>query len=370
MENYVEAIKQAILIFPGVAFIFTLPYIVFNYRKYGSVLGLRILIIYSFILYLICIYFLVILPLPSKEEAANISGIKLQMCPFMFVLDIVKESSFMLSNPKSWWSLVNNRALFQVIFNVVMMIPFGMYLKYYFRVRLKKTIIISFLVSLFFELTQLTGLYFIYSGSYRVFDVDDLIANTLGGTCGYLAVEPLERFLPSRDEIDNCSFERGKVVSLLRRIVALSCDLLLAGLIDVLLAAIFPYINSSFQVPLLWCCYILIHILYKGKTPGKRIARIKLASIDNKRDIHWYQYIIRYGSLIVIFYLLPVILLNSVDYLSECCGLHPTVEMVLNGIIIGGYVFGMLYELIMLIMHKLLFYERLSGTQNISTINK
>ena len=150
----------------------------------------------------------------------------------------------------------------------------------------------------------------------------------------------------------------------------MSCDLLLAGLIDVLLAAIFPYINSSLQVPLLWCCYILIHILYKGKTPGKRIARIKLASIDNKRDIHWYQYIIRYGSLIVIFYLLPVILLNSVDYLSECCGLHPTVEMVLNGIIIGGYVFGMLYELIMLIMHKLLFYERLSGTQNISTINK
>ena len=33
--------------------------------------------------------------------------------------------------------------------------------------------IFSFLLSLFFEVTQLTGLYFLYPGSYRLFDVDD-----------------------------------------------------------------------------------------------------------------------------------------------------------------------------------------------------
>lgn len=40
------------------AFVFTIPYILVNYHKYGSLLSIRILIVYSFILYLICVYFL------------------------------------------------------------------------------------------------------------------------------------------------------------------------------------------------------------------------------------------------------------------------------------------------------------------------
>ena len=68
MSTYVDIVKQAFLFFPVIALLFTLPYIVYNYHKYGSILSLRILIVYSFILYLICVYFLVILPLPSREQ--------------------------------------------------------------------------------------------------------------------------------------------------------------------------------------------------------------------------------------------------------------------------------------------------------------
>jgi glycopeptide antibiotics resistance protein len=42
----------------------------------------------------------------------------------------------------------------------------------------------TFLLSLIIESAQLTGLFFIYPGSYRLFDVDDLITNTLGGFLG------------------------------------------------------------------------------------------------------------------------------------------------------------------------------------------
>lgn len=64
----------------------------------------------------------------------------------------------------------------------------GIYLRYYFKKDLKKTLLITFLVSLFFELTQLTSLYGIYNAPYRIFDLDDLILNTFGGFLGYLIV--------------------------------------------------------------------------------------------------------------------------------------------------------------------------------------
>ncbi|MGE9575057.1 VanZ family protein, partial [Escherichia coli] len=59
-------------------------------------------------------------------------------------------------------------------FNVLLLIPFGIYLRYYFRLSFMKTMIASFCLSLFFELTQLSGLYFIYPRPYRLFDVNDL----------------------------------------------------------------------------------------------------------------------------------------------------------------------------------------------------
>ena len=74
MEIYKEVIIQAVIIFPVVAALFTMPYMLYNYHKYGSVLSMRILIVYSFILYLLCAYFLVILPLPSMEEVAAMTG--------------------------------------------------------------------------------------------------------------------------------------------------------------------------------------------------------------------------------------------------------------------------------------------------------
>ena len=67
MAQYQHVVWQAMIAFPVLAAVVTLPYLIYCYRKYGSVLGLRVPIIYSFILYLLCCYFLVIMPLPSRE---------------------------------------------------------------------------------------------------------------------------------------------------------------------------------------------------------------------------------------------------------------------------------------------------------------
>ena len=99
--------------------------------------------------------------------------------PFAFIGDIIENADIVLSQPRTWLNILGESAFWTTVFNFVMTLPFGAYLRYYFRCGWKKTLLLSFLLSLFFELTQLTGLYFIYPGSYRLFDVDDLMVNTL-----------------------------------------------------------------------------------------------------------------------------------------------------------------------------------------------
>lgn len=124
------------------------------------------------VLYLLCILSLVFFPLPSFEEASELCGYHGRFYFGAFAKDIYKDRSL--------------TSVCQVLFNIVMTVPFGAYINY--RAGLKKAdvIILSFLLSLFIELGQLTGLFFIFKGSYRLFDFDDLMFNTLGGVLGYL----------------------------------------------------------------------------------------------------------------------------------------------------------------------------------------
>ena len=79
------------------------------------------------------------------------------------------------------WIRLINRDLFVMVANIVMTIPFGIYLRYYFRCSWKKTLFLSLGLSLIFELTQPSALFGIYPRPYRLCETDDLITNTLGG---------------------------------------------------------------------------------------------------------------------------------------------------------------------------------------------
>lgn len=365
MEIYKEVIIQAVIIFPIVAALFTMPYVLYNYHKYGSVLSMRILIVYSFILYLLCAYFLVILPLPSMEEVAAMTGPRAQLVPFQFVKDIIKESHAHITDPASWLTLINNRALFQVIFNVAMTVPFGVYLRYYFRCSVRKTAVLSFLLSLFFELTQVTGLYFIYPRGYRLFDVDDLMANTLGGLVGYFVSAPFLKFLPTRAELDQASFRRGKEVSLLRRLLAFMLDIPFAVLFAVLLARLVPILRTAGDFPAFVLYFILAPVILKGGSVGKKMMKLRVASYDQTLP-QWYRYIIRYGSLWAVLYLVPVVIAGIGKMLPG----GSAGKLVYYGLFCGGWCFFLFFEFIRLAMHRPLFYEKLSKTIVISTIEE
>lgn len=272
--GYITSIKTAIFIFPFVALLFTIPFILYQYHKYGSINKLRGLIIYSFILYIISIYFLVILPLPNKEDVIPKDDM-IRLIPFSFITDFLNETSLVISNPKTYFKALTEPCFYTVIFNVFMTIPFGMYLRYYFKCNLKKTIIFSFLLSLFFEVTQLTGLYFIYKYPYRVFDVDDLIINTLGGVIGYFTMGLFKSLLPSREKIDEISFERGKTVSGLRRICVFLIDLFILILIS------YFFKNNYIRLFIFIFYYLLVPFVMNGKTLGGSFLNVRYIADNN-----------------------------------------------------------------------------------------
>lgn len=375
MEIYLEVIGQALFVFPFAALLITLPYVIYNYRKYGSVLSLRILIVYSFVLYMMCVYFLVILPLPSVDAVRAMTGPSMQLIPFQFAADIVKD-------PK---------AVFQVAFNVLMTVPFGLYLRYYFRCSFKKTVILSFLLSLFFELTQLSGLYFIYPRSYRLFDVDDLMANTLGGALGYVLLFPVKKLLPSRARIDENSFERGRKISVSRRLIAFLADMICLNILQGCLGffsgvfhldSLMERMENMIALPADAVCFskllswgILlfyfagISALWHGQTPGMRFMKIRLVPTRGG-EMRWYQPLLRYGILFFIFVGIPGLWNGFVIYARESQWIDAALASVWQAILWGLYIAGFLMAVIWVLMGKMLFYEVWSGTKLASTIGR
>ena len=111
----------------------------------------------------------------------------------------------------------------QIVLNVLLFVPLG----YFLRVILHRGVVVAtvagFGLSLLIELTQKTGVWHLYSCAYRLFDVDDLIVNTLGATVGSL----LSILVVRR--------RAGKVVlpttiSFGRRLVGFACDVLFIAL--------------------------------------------------------------------------------------------------------------------------------------------
>ena len=369
MQFYVRVLTQAMFIYPLIVLIVTIPYVIYNYFKYGSVWSIRIFVVYSFILYMLCVYCLVILPLPSAQEAAKLHGHKRELEALQFIPKIFQQVHIEKDDPRTWINLLKSPAFMTNLLNVFMTIPFGMYLHYYFKKGVVKTTIYSFFLSLFFELTQLSGLYFIYKGSYRLFAVDDLIFNTMGGFLGFFIVWPFMAFLPSREEIDATSYERGKSISLPRRLVSLMIDLGLLGVVVGVLRQFGIFISRvEFYGIVVLAYFSILPIFTRGRTIGKFLTKTRIRGKKKARALPWYSYFLRYGSLELIVFWIPNLLFYAMLYLAEREGVQDSVQFVLLCLLSGVYILYLFLAAIKVLMKKRLFYERWSKTKIVSTV--
>lgn len=162
----------------------SVPFLIHSYRKYNGVYLRNSFVMASFVLYACCAYGLIIFPLPSLEEASNLTTMLYSFQPFRFIRTFLSSTPFDLGDTGTWMIAFRHHSFLEPFFNFLLLMPLGLYLTGFFRKNLRVAIIIAFCVSLFFEISQLTGLYGIYPRPYRLFDVDDLITNTSGATVG------------------------------------------------------------------------------------------------------------------------------------------------------------------------------------------
>ena len=111
----------------------------------------------------------------------------------------------------------------------------------------------------------------------HIFDVDDLLCNTLGGMLGYYFTKLLERILPDRDKIDEKSYKKGERVSFTRRFLSFAVDLFFVSIFTGFLDWVLPV--SDFWDDFLFAAAYLLYFgvfqwLWKGKSLGKRMTKL------------------------------------------------------------------------------------------------
>ncbi|HCB28967.1 MAG TPA: VanZ like protein RDD [Enterococcus sp.] len=376
MSSYIEPIRFALIVFPFLALAISSVFFIYEYRKYGTFILTRAIVLYSFVFYLLCAYFLVILPLPTKEAVAQMTGPKMELHLFATWEHFRQNTVLVLSDPSTYLPAMRQSVFLEPVFNLLLIVPFGIYLRYYFRFSFIRTVIASFCLSLFFELTQLSGLYFIYPRPYRLFDVNDLLTNTLGGALGFI-IEPVFTFmLPTRARMDEISYEKGKTVSLTRRLVAYLIDWgflsVFTFIITLLLQAAFKIgsITSSggwiFIEVILY--FMLVPYLTNGRTLGKKIVRIKIVADDNSK-LRFKSLFVRYAYLYFIFYGLSWISQLLQIVFDHTTGVtQMTSVFIYLGILFAQFIFVLNIILSFIRKKRVLFYEKASHTHTISTI--
>ena len=351
---YIKVIYTGLLVFPLIAALFTLPYAVYQYNRHGSVSKYRTLIIYSFMLYMLIAFFMVCLPLPDRASTVGNTWHEYHnLIPFRQIWLYWHDKVLGIETIKAY---LVSMSLWQLLFNILLTVPFGVYMHYYFKLSLKRTILFSFLLSLFYETSQITALFGIYPGPYRLADVEDLICNTMGGAAGYYVASVFARVLPSRDEID----EKCRLWAALFDYICISVVyVFLLGVIQVLNPGFTGYsIYGEVYSWSFFCIVSLIQVMItKGSTLGHAACRIILVS-ENGEIASAGQVIRRYLYL-WLFTDLPLIIAGWL--------MSVRIAFIIDIIILGLVIISRVYFLIYLInalfrKEKLMPHDKLSGT--------
>lgn len=339
------------------------PYAIYNYRKHGQIPVKRTLIGYSFIWYLVAAYFLVILPLPARETVEQLTRAQANLEPFIFVEHFLRYSGIDLSDPRTYFSAMLQPTAYTVYFNLLLTVPLGIYLRKYFGFGFLKTLGLGFLLSLFFEITQLTGLYGVYPRPYRIFNVDDLLINSFGAAVGFLIAPLLKGLAPEMEKEDH--LQEINDVTIPRRLLALSIDIaVISGLYPLLLTILeFVFVqdfqDGSFAFTIIFLLsfgYFMTTALVLGsQTLGMALVRIYVKDENGKRVSRW-RMLFRHALFLL---WIP----GSLVFLEVSSLEEPLISFIYLGVfvMIGT---GILHMVISILRKdRRLFHERMSKTR-------
>jgi hypothetical protein len=252
----------AVLVAAGVAALLFAPFVAAEHRRHGELRVGFAIRHFAVLLYAFGLLSYVFLPFPS--EAACFAP---QWRPFA--------------------GLTSLATLEQFACNIALFVPLGALA----RRGLPGAVLAGSTASVFVELTQLTGIWFVFPCPYRVFDVDDVIANTVGALLGGL-LAPLLRRLPTGPS--GRPADEPRPVTAARRLLGMCCDVLLlwwlgvacARAADIALRLTRTAPNRCWEAVALWfapAALVLVSTLIgHGSSLGQRAVVLRARTPDGR----------------------------------------------------------------------------------------
>lgn len=152
VRNVMVQIWPMVVIISVILISFRITYLVVNHKTFYPY---KEILLYGFVFYILCLFYVV--TFKDVSWSAN------NFIPFKEILRYEITSEAFYRN---------------IIGNMFMFMPLGFFAGYILKLQnVKPALLISFIVSISIELTQL------FIG--RVFDIDDIMLNVIGGTLGY-----------------------------------------------------------------------------------------------------------------------------------------------------------------------------------------
>jgi len=235
---------QALLVSAITAVICFVPYLIYQYRRYGQFSASRLIWMGALLVYGIAMLTYTLAPLPSKEWCARPHPGLIELDPTLYFRDMWQ----MHLAGQSWASIAASWTTVQMALNIVLFIPLGIILRHLWKLGIWRTTAIGFGLSLLIELTQLTGNWFTAACPYRVADISDLILNTIGALLGALIALLVPRLAADANAME-ASRQYAKPVTRGRRWVGMICDAAIFGLVvasvAVILAGAYVLFNGA-----------------------------------------------------------------------------------------------------------------------------
>ncbi|WP_326565466.1 VanZ family protein [Amycolatopsis rhabdoformis] len=270
----------------GLAFLLVVPYAVMSYRRRGEFGPGRAIAALGFLVYCCALITYTLLPTPEIDAAYCATHESLRhpvVNPLQFLSDMKQFHTGLLGNP----------ALRQVLFNVALFVPWGVFLRRLYLKGPAFAIASGFLVSLLIETTQLTGVWFLVDCPYRLFDTGDLLSNTIGAAVGALVAPVFGR---PHERLDA---KAPRPVRSGRRLFGMLLDLIAVTLLGVALNVAVvavqllldphkgvgnPVLSAVLGewVPAL-VLLLVVPLVGNGATPGQRAVLLTMVTKDDEK---------------------------------------------------------------------------------------
>lgn len=226
MDNIVRSGLLAVVAGAVVAVLAFVPFVAVSYRRRGRLTLGRALLWAAAAVYFWAIWTYTLIPLPDSE-VYRCAGVNLH--PFAFVDEV--RSAVAVSGP-----YLTDPVVLQVALNVLLFAPLGFFLRVLGGRGILIAGLVGFATSGIIETTQLTGVWGIFPCAYRVFDVDDLLANTGGALLGSI----LAFVVPAQHRgVEKApDAETPRPVTRRRRLLGLVCDVVGVWLVGIAVAVV------------------------------------------------------------------------------------------------------------------------------------